>query len=359
MSTSKSAGTMKNKKKHPRAGFTGRRMLYIMLGVSLLLIMFLIVAYPLVMTGAPATAVIRIPRNATEANVRDSLAKHFGDDYAGIVMRAASLRHIDYSKRHGSYEIKEGTSPLYAMRKLTSGAQTPVRITINGYRSLPLLLENVADKFEFSVDSLAEALYDKDFLARYDLTPDNAMAIFINDTYEVYWSASPQEVLEKFGKNYRYLWNEGNRAKAAQLGLKPAQVMIVASIVDEETNTQAEKGTVGRLYVNRLHKGMRLQADPTVRFALGDFTIQRISNADLNVTSPYNTYRNDGLPPGPIRTIDKRTVQSILDSKPHDYLYMCARETLDGTHNFAETFEEHTRNALKYRQTLDRLGISR
>lgn len=359
MSTSKSAGTIENKRKHPRPGTTGRVMLYIMLGVSLLLIIFLVMAYPLVMTGAPATAVIRIPANATEANVRDSLAKHFGDEYAGTVMRAASLRRIDYAKRHGSYEIQEGTSPLYAMRKLTSGAQTPVRITINGYRSLPLLLENVAEKFEFSVDSLAQALYDKDFLDKYGLTPENAMAIFINDTYEVYWSATPREVLEKFGKNYRYLWNEGNRAKAAQLGLQPEQVMIVSSIVDEETNIQSEKGIVGRLYINRLHKGMRLQADPTVRFALGDFTIQRISNADLNVTSPYNTYRHDGLPPGPIRTIDKRTVKGILDSKPHDYLYMCARETLDGTHNFAETFDEHTRNALKYRHTLDQLGISR
>lgn len=350
---------MKNKKEHPRPGVTGRRMLYIMLGVSLLLIIFLVVAYPLVMTGAPRTAVIRIPKGATEITVRDSLARHFGDEYAGIVMRAASLRRIDYGRRHGSYEITEGTSPLSAMRKLTSGAQTPVRITINGYRSLPLLLQNVADKFEFTVDSLAQALYDKDFLDSYGLTPDNAMAIFINDTYEVYWSATPREVLEKFGKNYRYLWNEGNRAKAAQLGLHPEQIMIIASIVDEETNARSEKGTIGRLYINRLHKGMRLQADPTVRFAIGDFTIQRISNEDLNVTSPYNTYRNDGLPPGPIRTIDKRTVQNILDSKPHDYLYMCARETLDGTHNFAETFDEHTRNALKYRQTLDKLGISR
>lgn len=350
---------MKNKKEHPRPGATGRWMLYIMLGVSLFLIVFLIVAYPLLMTGAPKTAVIRIPKGATEVNVRDSLTKHFGEDYTRIVMRTAKLRKIDYSTRHGLYEIQEGTSPLAAMRKLTSGAQTPVRITVNGYRSLPLLLQNVADKFEFSVDSLAQALYDKDFLDEYGLTPENAMAIFINDTYEVYWSATPREVLDKFGKNYRYLWNEGNRAKAQKLGLEPAQVMIIASIVDEETNSSSEKGTVGHLYINRLHKGMRLQADPTVRFAIGDFTIQRISNDDLNVTSPYNTYRNDGLPPGPIRTIDKRTVQSILDSKPHDYLYMCARETLDGTHNFAKTFDEHTRNALKYRQTLDKLGVSR
>ena len=350
---------MKKKKEHPRPGATGRWMLYIMLGVSLLLIVSLIAAYPLLMTGAPKTAVIRIPKGATEVNVRDSLTKHFGHDYTGIVMRAAGLRNIDYSTRHGLYEIQEGTSPLAAMRKLTSGAQTPVRITVNGYRSLPLLLQNVADKFEFTVDSLAQTLYDKAFLDEYGLTPENAMAIFINDTYEVYWSATPREVLDKFGKNYRYLWNEGNRAKAQKLGLEPAQVMIIASIVDEETNSSSEKGTVGRLYINRLHKGMRLQADPTVRFAIGDFTIQRISNDDLNVTSPYNTYRNDGLPPGPIRTIDKRTVQNILDSKPHNYLYMCARETLDGTHNFAETFDEHTRNALKYRQTLDKLGISR
>lgn len=335
------------------------RMLWIMLGLAFCILAFMGAIYPLAMVGAPSTQTILIPKDATAGNVRDSLEKHFGHSYAKKVMYAVGLRHTDFTKRHGAYEIPEGASAFTAMRKLTSGAQTPVRITINGFRSLPLLVQRISRKLAFPADSLTALLNDTAFMSHYGLTPANAMALFVDDTYEVYWTSTPREVLEKIGTNFNYLWSEGRRKSAAALGLTPAGMMTIASIADEETNIKDEKGIIGRLYINRLNNGMRLQADPTVRFALGDFTLQRISRNDLQYDSPYNTYRVKGLPPGPIRTTSASTVIRILEAPDHPYLYMCAKEDLSGSHNFSTTYDQHLGNARRYQTELDRRGITR
>lgn len=344
---------------HPPAAKGSRRMLYIMLTAAVLIGISLVALYPVVMVGAPNTALIKIPRGASSESVDDSLTKYMGKDYAAKVMGLVKLRGTDLSTRHGAYEIQKGTNALSAMRCLTSGGQKPIRITVNGFRSLPLLVKKISEKMEFTPDSLWAALGDTTLLAKYGLNTDNAMAIFVDDTYEIFWTSSPREVIAKFAENYNYLWDDEKRAKAAELNLSPAQVMIIASIVDEETNTNSEKGTIGRLYINRLHKGMPLQADPTVRYALGDFTIKRILAKDLRVQSPYNTYLHRGLPPGPIRTTSTRTVTSILDAPPNDYIYMCAKEDFSGSHNFASSYKEHTENALRYQKALDAQGIKR
>ena len=343
----------------PRRAGANRGMLYLMLGIALLIIVFLIVLYPLIMVGSQETVTIRIPKNATVENVRDSLETHMGKDYASKVMRLIRLRNVDFAKRNGAYEIPAGTNAFGTMRRLTTGGQTPIRVTINGFRSLPLLVERVSQKMEFPADSLWSLLSDSTILEPYGLTPDDAMSLFVEDTYEFYWNTSPRDVLKKFGENYEFLWSEGRRKTASDLGLTPAQVMVLASIVDEETNQLTEKGKIGRLYINRLKKGMKLQADPTVRFALQDFTIKRILKEDLKTESAYNTYLHPGLPPGPIRTTSKQTVIEILTSQPSDYLYMCAKDDFSGFHNFASTYEEHTRNALRYQQALDSREIVR
>lgn len=334
-------------------------MLYVMLALAVTLILFMAALYPVVMVGTSKTATVRIPRAATLQMVGDSLAKQFGTGYASKVMKLIRLRKTDMSRRHGAYEIPEGTNALSAMRKLTSGAQTPSRFTLNGYRSLDGMLERIALKFDFSADSLRNALYDQKFLRTYGLSRDNAMSVFLNDSYEAYWSATPEQVLAKIGDNYARLWNDENTAKARELGLQPPDVMILASIVDEETNAASEKGDIARLYINRLNKGMRLQSDPTIRFALNDFSIRRVKGADLKVKSLYNTYMFVGLPPGPIRTVGRNTVDAILNSRPNNYLYMCAKEDFSGTHNFATDYEEHMRNARRYQEALDSRGITR
>lgn len=333
-------------------------MIYILLGLAFVIIASLCSAYPYIVTGTPAEATIRIPANASSATVSDSLTKYYGKAFAGRVMRIAALRKTDFSKRHGAYSIEAGANALAVARKISSGAQTPVRITINGFRSLDLLAERIAAKMDFSADSLLSEIRNPETLSPYALTPSQALALFVDDSYEIYWSASPRELIDKIGRNYLSLWNEERRAKASSLGISPAETMILASITDEETNALSEKGTIGRLYINRLHKGMALQSDPTVRFALNDFTIKRVKGEHLQADSPYNTYRNKGLPPGPIRTTGKSTIDAILDSTPNDYLYMCAKEDFSGTHNFAATFAEHSDNARRYRKALDARGIN-
>ncbi|MDE6683040.1 MAG: endolytic transglycosylase MltG, partial [Muribaculaceae bacterium] len=243
-------------------------------------------------------------------------------------------------------------------RRLTHGAQTPVKITINGFRSLDNLTSRISAKLDFPADSLRKILADPEVMSPYGLTPDQALALFVDDTYELYWTASPEDVVKKIGANYLSLWNDKRRNRATILGLSPAQVMTICSIVDEETNAESEKGTIGRLYINRLNRGMKLQADPTVRFALDDFSIRRVKGEHLKADSPYNTYRYPGLPPGPIRTTGKTTIDLVLDSPANDYIFMCAKEDFSGTHNFASNYAEHQENARKYQKALDARGIN-
>ena len=334
------------------------RKIYILSGLAIAILLLLFWLYPFVMTRTQEEALIRIPKNATKESVTDSLAKYFGPRFAAKVTSISRFPDGDPAKRYGSYLIPKGSNPLSVMRRITHGAQTPVKITINGFRSLDNLTSRISAKLDFPADSLNRLLADPEVMSAYGLTPDQALALFIDDTYELYWTASPEDVIKKIGANYRALWNDKRRNRAAILGLSPAEVMTVCSIVDEETNAKEEKGAIGRLYINRLHKGMKLQADPTVRFALGDFSIRRVKGEHLKVNSPYNTYRYPGLPPGPIRTTGKTTIDLVLDSPSNDYLFMCAKEDFSGTHNFATTYAEHQENARNYQKALDARGIN-
>lgn len=309
------------------------------------------------MSRAPQTATVRIPRGATIEQLADTLTAHFGPDYSAKTISYLRLMRPDMASRSGQYRIEKGTPLFKVVRRLGSGAQTPIKITVNGYRNLDSLINGISQRMEFTPEEFRKTLLEPLTLKKYGLTPENIMSLFVNDSYEFYWTATPGKVIEKMGKNYLDLWNDSNRVKASRLGLTPSEVMIIASISEEESNDRDERGVIGRLYTNRYKKGMRLQADPTVKFAVGDFGIKRITSDHLATPSPYNTYRNNGLPPGPIRTVDKRTVESILNSRPHDYIYMCAKEDFSGTHNFAVTFQEHSQNAQRYRQALNAHNI--
>ncbi|MCM1377880.1 MAG: endolytic transglycosylase MltG [Clostridium sp.] len=359
-SAKKNTPPTKSGKKCARTSNIGRRnrTAFILLVTTIAVIIAGFAALlPFMLSKAPEDTIIRIPRNATKENVRDSVNKYFPENYAGKIMRLIDSRNIDFSKRYGAYKIPKGTDALRAMRTLVRGGQTPIRLTINHFRSFDTLAEAIAKKLDCSKEEFMAAATDSTLLAEYGLTPSQVLSLFIEDTYEVYWNSSPTEVVKKIGKNYIDVWSPKNRKLAAQLDMKPEEVMIIASIADEETNRKDEKGRIGMLYINRLHNGMRLQADPTVRFAIGNFSIQRVTRDHLAYDSPYNTYRVDGLPPGPIRTTSKATVHSILNAPPTDDLYMCAKEDFSGYHNFATTYEEHTKNALRYQHELDKRGI--
>ena len=334
-----------------------KRLLYILLGLAFIIATLLIVALPFLTVRTENDAIIRIPANATSRTVKDTLSKYYGDVVASRVSMLCKLRNVNFSSRHGSYKISAGSNAISAMRRIAYGGQTPIRITINGFRNIDLLCQRISAKMEFSENDLRQALSDPASLQSYGLTPQQALSLFLDDTYEVYWTSTPKDLIKKIGQNYNSYWDKTNRDKAEKIGITPAEIMTVASIVDEETNNASEKGTIGRLYINRIKKGMRLQADPTIRFALQDYTIRRITRKHLGVKSPYNTYSHAGLPPGPIRTTSRATIDAILDSTPNEYLYMCAREDFSGRHNFAKTFEEHSRNARKYQKALNSRGI--
>ena len=164
-------------------------------------------------------------------------------------------------------------------------------------------------------------------------------------------------LVKKIGENYRKVWNTSRMDKAKQLGLSPSDIMIIASIVDEETAKEEDKGKIGRLYINRIKKGMKLQADPTVKYAVGDFSLRRIRGEHLKKESPFNTYLHTGLPPAPIKTTSVATIDSILNSKPNDYLYMCAKDDFSGYHAFASTYQDHLKNARADQRALNKRGI--
>lgn len=323
------------------------------LGGIILLYIFL----PLYADKTEKQVLIKVPKNATTEMVRDSLSKYLGEKYADHVMKVTWLRGNDYSNRHGAYMIDSGVNPLNAQRILSTGAQHPVTVVVNCARGNDILSQRLSKNVDFTSDDMLNALGDSTLLAKYDLTPTQALALFLDDSYQVYWSASPEDVVNKIGAHYKNVWNEERLRKAKALGLTPAQVATLASIVDEETLKSDEKPMVARLYLNRLDKRMKLQADPTVKFALGDFSLRRIRNEHLKVDSPYNTYQVDGLPPGPIRTVTVPDIDAVLDAPAHDYLYMCAKDDFSGYHNFAKDYNTHMQNARKYQKALNRRGI--
>lgn len=272
--------------------------------------------------------------------------------------RAATLWSLlggDSEKAHGAYRIEPGSSPMKIYRTLKNGAQTPVKLTFNNIRTMNQLASRVASCVE--ADSASFLAACDSLLPPMGFKRAEYPAAFIPDTYEFYWTASPEKIVGRLVDYRNRFWNDERRAKAKSMGLTPVQVATVASIAEEETNNRGERGTVARLYLNRVHKGMKLQADPTVKFAVGDFSLRRIKGAHLNVNSPYNTYLNAGLPPGPIRIADAATLDATLNSKPHNYLYMCAKEDFSGRHNFASDYSSHQANARKYHKALNARGI--
>lgn len=336
---------------------SNRIILWILLSMVVLVAAGFFTIAPYMVKGSDDDIIIRIPKGATMQTVEDTLNKYYTEDYSRKVLNLLELYGFNPEERHGSYLLPKGATPFATMKKLSRGAQTPVRLTINGFRSMDYLAERMGRKMEFSKEDFLKAMKDPKLLAEYGLNPENALSLFLEDTYEVYWTATPEEVLKKIGDNYNSFWSEGRRKQAADLDVTPAEMMVLASIVDDETNQVLEKGKIGRLYLNRLDKNMKLQADPTVRFAMNDLTIRRVTNEHLKVDSPYNTYKYEGLPPGPLRTTSRQTITEILNSQPSTDLFMCAREDFSGFHNFAATYEEHLENARRYQKELDERGI--
>lgn len=278
---------------------------------------------------------------------------------SGMAAFSMLARHSGYGERiiPGRYAVKPGTGALQLLRNMRNGAQAPVRLTIPSVRTKEKLAAILGNKLQTDSLELAKKLADPAVCSRYGLDTMTIACLFIPNTYNVYWTISARELLDRMQKESRIFWNEDRRKKTKNLGLTEVQVITLASIVDEETANDAEKPMVAQMYLNRLRADMPLQADPTIKFALKQFELKRIYHGHLSVNSPFNTYRNKGLPPGPIRIPTVAGIDAVLNHAVHEYLYMCAKEDLSGTHNFAKTYEEHLQNAKKYSDALNKRGI--
>lgn len=257
----------------------------------------------------------------------------------------------------GRYGIEPGMGNYHLVKMFRSGQQTPVRVVVNKFRTAESFFQKLNQSLEADSMAFAQAFTDSLFLKGLSLNRYQMPSIIIPATYEIWWNASPKQVAQKFEDAYRAFWHEGRRGAASTLGLSIPDVVTIASIVEEETNQNDEKEDVASVYLNRLRKGMKLDADPTVKFAVGDFSLKRILNVHTACESPYNTYRVVGLPPGPICTPGAASIDAVLANKQTDYLFFCAREDFNGHHNFAANYEAHLANARRYQQALNDRGI--
>ena len=272
---------------------------------------------------------------------------------------APLMKHYNYDSRvkPGNYAIRPKDSMRDICLRLLSGTQTPVRLVVPSVRTLDRLAGAVGKQLMVDSAVVMKVLVVKHFLDSLGYTPETAPCIFIPNTYEVYWTMSPEQFVSRMLKENRRFWNSTRIAQAKAHGLTPNEVMTLASIVDEETAKDDEKPMVAGLYLNRLKRGMLLQADPTVKYALGEFELRRILYVHLQADSPYNTYKYAGLPPGPIRIPSISAIESVLTPAKHSYIYMCAKEDFSGYHNFASTLSQHNANAQRYQRALNKRGI--
>lgn len=271
----------------------------------------------------------------------------------------AEHNKFDERRRSGKFAINDGDNMHTIYRRIISNEQTPVKLVVPSTRTLPQLVGAISRQLMLDSLELSEFTTSNAYISRLGYTKENFPSLFIPNTYEVYWDIKPEKLMTRLMNERRKFWNETRTAKAKKLGMTPEDVATLAAIVDEETNSNAEKPIVAGLYINRLKKGIPLQADPTVKFALQDSGRRRILKKDLKIDSPYNTYKHKGLPPGPIRIPTMQALESVLNHAKHDYIYMCAKEDFSGTHNFAKTLREHRSNAVKYQKALNARNIKK
>lgn len=257
----------------------------------------------------------------------------------------------------GNYDLERGDSYRTILETISLGKQTPIKITINNFITVERLIKAVSLRTLSKYADYIKVMYNDSFLKAKGFNKQTLISMFIPGTYEIYWTTTPQEFFEIIYGEYDNFWNNRRRSKAKDLGFTIAEITTLASIVNSETNKKDEMSDIAGVYINRLRKNMRLQADPTVKFASGQFDLRRILFKHLRIRSPYNTYRNKGLPPGPICTPSIAAIDATLDYEGHYYLYFCARTDFSGYHVFAETMREHSKNAKAYQKELNKRKI--
>ncbi len=329
--------------------------------VLFLFVSFSYYAYQIVYTANVDTkgqdTYVYIPTGADYKQALDSV------EATGVIIDRLSLRFMaklmDYDElvKPGRYKIENGWGNRQLIGVLRLGEQSPLKITFNNIRLRNQLAEKLAAAVEPSAEEIDSLLNDQEYLQTLGFDTTTVVSMFIPNTYEVYWTITAPELMQRMKTEYDRFWTDERKAKAEKMGLSPKEVSTLASIVQAETIKNDEKPRVAGVYLNRLQKGMKLEADPTVVYAVRDFTIRRVLNVHLQYDSPYNTYRYAGLPPGPINVPDISSIDAVLNPEQHKYIYFCAKEDFSGYHSFAVTHSEHIANARRYQRALTQRNI--
>ncbi len=297
-----------------------------------------------------------IPTNATYEQVCTLLSDAGLHNLESFRWVAAKMNYPNKVKA-GRYRLTDGMNNIDLVRMLRSGRQIPVKVIFNNIRLDTQLAGAVAPSIEADSASIVKLLTDSTYLLHFKVTPQTVLTMFIPNTYEFFWNTSAEGFMERMNKEYNRFWTDARKQKARDANMTPVQVSILASIIEEETQMDSEKPTMAGVYINRLQRGIPLQADPTIKYAAGDFTIKRVLNKHKEIQSPYNTYLYKGLPPGPICIPSIASIDAVLNYAKHDYLYFCAKDDLSGYHLFSRTLEQHNRNAQAYQKALNKLKI--
>lgn len=300
-----------------------------------------------------------IPTGATFKSVQDSLYdKNYVQDLVAFSL-VAKFMNYDEQVKPGLYLLKKDMTNLEAIRLLNLGQQAAVNVTFHNIRLKSELAEKITNNLEMDASDFEKLLFDSSQAALYNFEPETFLTMFIPNTYEVYWNVSPEKLMERMHVEYEKFWTAERLAKAEKLDLTPVEVSVLASIVQAESIKTDESPTIAGVYLNRLDRGIALQADPTLVFAAGDFTIRRVLNVHKEIDSPYNTYKYAGLPPGPINLPSIASIDAVLNYQDHNYIYFCAKADFSGYHAFASSLTEHLRNARKYQQALNEANLYR
>lgn len=313
---------------------------------------------PNIDTADKKSQIIYIPTGSRFEDVMNILNEHH------ILKNPATFEFLAEKKKYknavkpGKYRILAKMNNNALINLLKAGIQEPIELNFNGLKTPEQLISRVGRRIEADSISLLEAIYDNGYLSKYGFNEDNVQALFIPKTYKFYWNTSVDEFFGRMAKEYKTFWTDARKKKAKSLGLSQTEVYTLASIVQaEQCCDNAEKRVIAGLYINRLQKDMALQSDPTVIYAIGDFSIQRVSLEQTRFESPYNTYVNKGLPPGPIGFASEASIDAVLNYEKNDYIFMCAKEDLSGKHYFATNYDQHCIYAKKYRDALNARNI--
>jgi len=302
-------------------------------------------------------AAIFIPTGSTYNQVIDSLQRNLKIKNLKVFRWVAEKKNYPSHIKPGKYVFDRNLSYVRLIDILRSGEQTPVHVTFNNIRTIYDLAGKVGGQIEADSAQISAFLSNPDNYTKDGFTKENVISVFIPDTYEFYWNTTAEGFYLRMLKEYRKFWNDERTKKAAEINLSPVEVSILASIVDDEVLKKEEKPRIAGVYLNRLRKGMPLQACPTIKFAMNDFTITRVLSKYLEIDSPYNTYKNIGFPPGPIGCPTKEGIDAVLNAEKHDYLYFAAKADFSGYHNFSHTLAEHNRYANEYQRELNKRKI--